>query len=503
MTDMMERSIPRSINFQDVLPVAVPAVARRRRFFPANGTNFNALGSNEIRIEVGSTNALLDPQHSYLDFRVTNTNGAQTVGFDIGGGHVMFEEVRVEQGGRVLAREQSHNRLHASILSATQTNTEGQLSESISQTQRGLNSRAGGNAGQITPIAAAGGVTGDEYVNQAHNDAAQIAVNSSLRVTMAMPTGLFTQDKLLPLPLVSQQNPITIVLVMTSSVNVGSWSGGPGVGDLVINRINYCAQLIEVGNDVIGQMKMMREMGGGQLTISSQDIEHSSDVIPANSSGEIPIRIPARKKSIKSLLFAIQSDDYTQGAGLGVSAFMGASFAGNANMDSYQMKVGSVVYPPTPIRCWGNCARAAGVLLPLPNQERSECAMELAKALGSLGFTNPTGRLSTLSYGTNAAPAIALGAPALSDGDNGNGAADIAPIGGQEVCVCPFGLDLDAFQHTAIESGVDTETMAMETTLICNINNVTSGIEDKNVHCYLIFDQHYYFNMDGTVTFSN
>ena len=503
MTDMMERSIPRSINFQDVLPVAVPAVARRRRFFPANGTNFNALGSNEIRIEVGSTNALLDPQHSYLDFRVTNTNGAQTVGFDIGGGHVMFEEVRVEQGGRVLAREQSHNRLHASILSATQTNTEGQLSESISQTQRGLNSRAGGNAGQITPIAAAGGVTGDEYVNQAHNDAAQIAVNSSLRVTMAMPTGLFTQDKLLPLPLVSQQNPITIVLVMTSSVNVGSWSGGPGVGDLVINRINYCAQLIEVGNDVIGQMKMMREMGGGQLTISSQDIEHSSDVIPANSSGEIPIRIPARKKSIKSLLFAIQSDDYTQGAGLGVSAFMGASFAGNANMDTFQMKVGSVVYPPTPIRCWGNCARAAGVLLPLPNQERSECAMELAKALGSLGFTNPTGRLSTLSYGTNAAPAIALGAPALSDGDNGNGAADIAPIGGQEVCVCPFGLDLDAFQHTAIESGVDTETMAMETTLICNINNVTSGIEDKNVHCYLIFDQHYYFNMDGTVTFSN
>jgi hypothetical protein len=504
MTDMMERSIPRSINFQDVLPVAVPAVARRRRFFPANGTNFNALGSNEIRIEVGSTNALLDPQHSYLDFRVTNTNGAQTVGFDIGGGHVMFEEVRVEQGGRVLAREQSHNRLHASILSATQTNTEGQLSESISQTQRGLNSRAGGNAGQITPIPAGGGVTGDEYVNQAHNDAAQIPVNSSLRVTMAMPTGLFTQDKLLPLPLVSQQNPITIVLVMTSSVNVGSWSGGPGVGDLVINRINYCAQLIEVGNDVIGQMKMMREMGGGQLTISSQDIEHSSDVIPNNSVGEVPIRIPARKKSIKSLLFAIQSDDYTQGAGLGVSAFMGASFAGNANMDSYQMKVGSVTYPPTPIQCWGNCARAAGALLPLPNQERAECAMELAKALGSLGFTNPTGRLSTLSYGTNAAPAIALGQPALSDGDNGNGAGgDIAPIGGQEVCVCPFGLDLDAFQHTAIESGVDTETMAMETTLICNINAVSSGIEDKNVHCYLIFDQHYYFNEDGSVTFSN
>ena len=500
----MERSIPKSINYQDVLPVAVPAVARRRRFFPANGTTFNALGSNEIRIEVGSTNALLDPQHSYLEFQITNTNGAQSLGFDIGGGHVMFEEVRVEQAGRVLAREQSHNRLHASILSAAQTNTEGQLSESLSQVQRGLNSRAGGAAGQITPIAAGGGVTGDEYVNQAHNDAAQIAVNSSVRVTMAMPTGLFTQDKLIPLPLVSQNNPITLVLTLTSSVNVGAWAAPPGVGDLVINRINYTAQLIEVGGDVIGQMRMMQEMGGGQLTISGQDIEHSSDVLPNNSVGEIPIRIPARKKSIRSLLFAIQSDDYTQGAGNAVSAFMGASFAGNANMDSYQMKVGSVTYPPTPIRCWGNCARAAGALLPLANQERGECAMELAKALGTLGFTNPTGRLSTITYGVNAAPAIALGQPALADGDNGNGAGgNVAPIGGQEVCVCPFGLDLDSFQHTAIESGVDTETMAMETTLLLNINAVASGIEDKNVHCYLVHDQHYYFNADGSVTFSN
>tara|TARA_R100000808_G_C2149179_1_gene157573 strand:+ start:143 stop:1651 length:1509 start_codon:yes stop_codon:yes gene_type:complete len=500
----MERSIPKSINFQDVLPVAVPAVARRRRFYPQNGTTFNAAGSSEIRIDVGSVNSLLDPQHSYLEFTAQNTNALQTVGLDIGGGHVLFDEVRVEQGGRVLAREQSHNRLHASILSVAQLNMEGGLSESISQGQRGCNSRAGGNAGQLTPAVLAGG-TGDEFVNQSHNDTLQFAAGASIRFTMAMPTGLFTQDKLLPLPLVSQQNPITLVLVMTPSQNVGAWSAAPAVGDISINRINYVAQMIEVGSDVIGQMRMMQEMGGGQLTISSTDIEHSTDVIPANSTGEIPIRIPARKKSIKSLLFAIQSDDYTQAApGSSVSDFMSLSFGGNANMNTYQMKVGSVVYPPTPVQCWGNVARAAGVALPLPIQERGECAMELAKALGSLGFTNPTGRLSTLIYGTNCAPAVAAGQPPLADGDNGDGAGnDIAPIGGQEVCACPFGLDLAAFQHTAIESGIDSETMAMETTLIIDVNAVASGIEDKNVHCYLLYDQHYYFNSDGSVTFSN
>lgn len=501
----IERSIPKSINYQDVLPVAVPAVARRRRFFPQGGASgFNAQGTREIRIELGSRNSLLDVQHSYLEMFVQNINAVQTVGFDIGGGHVLFDEVRVEQAGRVLARETSHNRLHAGILSAAQTNYDGQLTESIGQQQRGLNAAGGGAANKILPIPQGGAVNGGNYANSRHNDATDLAAIASTRICMAMPTGLFTQDKLLPLPLVDPSNPLTLVLVMTAAANVGSWSLAPALGDIQINRCNYVAQLIEVGGDVIGQMRMMQEMGGGQLTISGQDFEHSTDVIPANSTGEIPIRIPARKRSIKSLFFQINSEDFTQGGGLPAARLMNLSYGGNANMLSYQMKVGSVTYPPTAINCWGNCARAAGALRPIANQERGECAMELAKALGTLGFTNPTGRLSTLTYGTSTAVAVAAGAPQLADGDNGDGAGvTLTSTTNTEQCVCPFGLDLESFQHTAIESGLDSETMAMETTLLLNIDAVTSGIEDKNVHCYLLFDQHYYFNADGTVTFSN
>ena len=62
-------------------------------------------------------------------------------------------------------------------------------------------------------------------------------------------------------------------------------------------------------------------------------------------------------------------------------------------MESFQLKVGSVVYPPTPVQCWGDCLRAATPARGLPEGERGECVMELAKALGSLGFTNPTCRL--------------------------------------------------------------------------------------------------------------
>ena len=499
----MERGIPKSIDYNDVLPVAVPAVARRRRFYPQGGASgFNAVGTREIRIEIGSVNCLLDVQHSYLEMFAENRSAAVNVGFDIGGGHVLFEEVRVEQAGRVLAREQEHNRLHAGILSVAQTNTDGQLSESLGQQQRGLNAPAN----KIAPGLV--GQTGEAYVNLRHNSANDMAAGAQTRICMMMPTGLFTQDKLLPLPLISQNNPLTIVLVMANSTNVGAWSAaGVGVGDIQLNRVNYVAQLIEVGGDVINQLRMMQQMGGGQLTISSQDIEHSTDVLPNGSTGELPIRIPARKRSIKSLLFQINSQDFTQGApGVGAQQVYSLSSGGNANMDNFQMKVGSVVYPPQPVACWGDVGRAAAANRPLPNEERGECAMELAKALGSLGFTNPTGRLSNITYGVNTPQAIvAAGVPLLSDGDNGDGAGNtLTPQSSQVQSVCPFGLDLDSFQHTAIESGVNSETMALETTLLLNVSAAAgTGGEDKVVHCYLVFDQHYYFNADGTITSSN
>lgn len=503
----LERSIPKSINYQDVLPVAVPAVARRKKFYPANGTTFNHTGSNEIRVEIGSTNSMLDPQHSYIEFFVQN-NTAQTVGFDLGGGHVMFKEVRVEQGGRVLAREQEHNRLHAAILSVVQTNSDGQFTESVTQMQKGCNERGGGQVAHLAPIPYGAGpgpaqTDGSAFANLEHNPQNMLPAGDACKFIMAMPTGLFTQDKLLPLPLVRQDAPITLVFIMEANDATGAWNAAP-VGNLDIIRFNYIAQMIEVGGDVIQQVRMMQEMGGGQLTISSTDIEQNSTTLPNGASGEVPVRVPIRKRSVKSLLFVIHSEDFANGGAGGAEQNMfSLSFAGNAAMENYQLKVGSVVYPPTPINCWGSPARAVTAARGLPIGERGECALELAKALGSLGFTNPTGRLAGITYGVSPQRAVALGEPELTDGDNGNGAAPIGPITNEIQSVCPFGLDLDSFQHTAIESGVDSETMAMETNLILNIAGAGAGVETKTVQTYLIFDQHYYFNSDGSVTFSN
>ena len=497
--DGLERSLPYQINYQDVLPVAVPAIARRRKFYPANGTTFSAGGTSEIRIEVGSTNALLDTHHSYIEMVLTNTS-AQTFGFDIGSTDVLFREIRVEQGGRVLAREQEHNRLHAAVLSQAQVSMEGQLTDSIVGGQRGLNNGVGGQMVPLLPAA-----TGAAFVNQRHNSSAQLGIGGVVRLTMPMPTGLFTQDKLLPLPLVAQNSPITLVLILDNPARCGVWNGAVANTALQVDRISYNAQLIEVGGDVIQQIRMMQEMGDGQLTISSTDFEHSQGLLPLGSVGETNINIPIRKRSIKSLFFQINSEDLA-GAfpGTLIEDVFNLSFGGNANMDTYQLRVGSVTFPSTPVNCWGDVARVAGAARPLPIEERGECVMELAKSLGTLGFTNPTGRLSTLTYGTSTAAAIAAGFPPLTDGDNGTGAGiTLATTGGTIQSVTPFGLDLESFQREAIQSGVDSETMALSTNLTLNISAIGSGIENKNVHTWLLHDRFYYFNRDGSITMSD
>jgi hypothetical protein len=486
---MESRSLPKNIDYSDVLPQSVPAIARRRRYFPVNGGQFSFDANREIRIDIHSTNSMLDPSHSYLEFEVFNENAVNSFGPDVGGGNVFFDTLRVEQGGRVLSEIQQFHRFNAAILSPCQESHQAQITNSLTNFQRAMNG-VGPGAGGITAIAA-NGLDADTYGNCKHNNDNALPPNVGYRFTIPILSGLFTQDKLLPLPLLRQDSPITIVLLMSESAVSGVWSAAPGAGDLKVKNISYNAQLIEVGRDVIDQIKVMRdEMMGGQLAISGQDYEHNQGLIPAGSTGEQIIRMPSRKRSIKSMFFVIQSSTYANGAaGMAEDNVYSLSFAGNANVNKYQLKVGSVVYPPQPVDTFTD---QAGEEL-----KRGEAIMELSKALGTLSFKNPSGRLNTITYCTD------IGG--IANGDTGDGAANtLAPGSGSTTTFCPFGLDTDAFQQTAIEAGIDTQTMSLESNLILEVaNGLNSGLQPKNVHIYIIYDQHYYFNSNGMITFSN
>lgn len=501
--DGLVRKMPSTIDYSDVLPMSVPAVSRRRKFFPTNGGEFRAEGNSEIRIPIDSTTALLDPAHSYLQFTIQNFDPAVTLSLDAGGAAMFFSRVRVEQQGKVLSDTAEYNRLVASVINPCTETAGGRLAGSIrDSTIAGQIDGAANNA----PYVPASN-RGDRRAFCVHGDGTKIAVGGSYTFTMPLLTGLFTQDKLIPLPLVDKSNPITIVLNLETEENLGVWAGGggaaPGVQAIAIMQVCYNAQLVEVGGDVINQFSMMRDMMGGQLALSGQDWEHSAFFLDAAGGGaQRVVNLPVRKRSIKSLFWVANSDTLANTPGpLAKHQVYNKSFGGHCNVDSWQIKVGSVTYPPTPIEGPGN-----GALHPSQNA-RGECLKELSKAMGTLSFVNPTGSMiNSFTYFTDQR-STNVGA-ATSNGDNGTGGIGPLTLIGEATdptYVAAFGIDLESFQHTAIESGVDSETMALDTNLLLNINSAAGniGIEDKTIHSWFCYDKHYYFNRDGSVTMSD
>jgi hypothetical protein len=481
--------MPSTIDYSRMLPLSIPAMASRRKYYPSNGSTFSRQGNRQIRIEIAHPSALLDPTHSYVQIKLNNA-GAQTFGMDLGGANCLFESVRVEQGGKLLSYTQASNRLHSAILSPVQTSSEGNGSESCTESQRAYN---GVIAASVIPRAA--GQTGEQYDVAVHNSDAFHANGATMKLSMPVTSGLFSQDKLIPLPLVDPHQPLTLVLELGDPADAGVWNAAPGAADLVVTECAYVAHMIEVGPDVIQQFKMVQEDMGGQIAISGQDFEYFSQALPAGSSGQVALSCPARKRSIKSLFWCAQSDDLANTAAVVSQALLyNLSFAGSANIDSFQYQVGPILYPAgEPVSCWAltNGAGAVG-----HEFDRSQAVMELAKAVGSMSKTNPTGLMSTIMYGTDVG--------GLASGENGRGGATLCPASNQKYCVCPFGISTDGFSRDIIESGVDTSTLAQETNLLLNWSgNDNSGAEVLNVHMWTLFDQHYYFNSDGSVTYSN
>ena len=451
----MERVLPKTLNYQDVLPLAVESRARRRTFFPINGQQFTASGANIIRIDL-SADALLDTQHSYLRFTYTQGAG-QTCGFDYAGGHAFIRRLRIEQSGTVLEDIQSYNRLMGAVVLPCQSTVEHKRTRTLLEGIRQDNGAAAALA--VAPVAIAATVAGaDNNLGQSNNPNNQLAAGASYDFCIPLTSGLMNCDKLVPLMLMSA--PLTIEIELANETQAVVQNGGPA--PYTISNVRYIANLVEVGQDVSQQLRMLQEVSGGVLTLAGQTYRHFGGVLPAGGTNNI-INVPARVKSMKSLFFA------SQGAGADGNATYDVGTGGHMNLINYQLKIGSVVYPPTPV--------AAGAQI-APNTA-SEMFMELEKAWGNTGSRFGLGsetKISTL-YSVESVRAVTNG----------------------RYCFAPFGLDLEAFQKVAIESGVNTADRSLPISLI---TNHAAGAAGTNIDVYVLADALFYINQDGSMSVS-
>lgn len=473
------RVLPQSVDYTKILPLAVESRSRRRSFFPTNGQSFSSSANNIIRIDI-SASAFLDTKHSYLRFRFTNNSG-QAMGFDYGGGQGIIRRLRIEQAGTVLSDCNHYNKLLSSIILPSQLGVDGNAHRSLTEGQRFASDSAAGNSMLPAPAAEVSGA----IVNTSANGNLLIANAGTYTFCIPLVNGLLgtTQNKMVPLQLLGS-SPLTIEIELAPLLDVGSFAvAAPVAGtDYTIDNVRYIAQLVEVGPEVDAQLRMVQEMSGGKLVLNGTDYTHFNGNIAANAQGNQVINVPARRKSLKSLFFVGASTTYAAaGAGGAEHNFVyNLSYGGNFNMIDYQLKIGSVVYPPTPVDC-----QFQGAAAPF---QRAEAISELAKCWGTVSSAHGTGSLSTINAYTTDCLVAGMTVPAAA------GAA--APT----LKFSPFGLDLEAFQRTAIESGVNTASASLPISLIINIG--APQAEAINIDAYVSYDSLYYIDETGSIRVS-
>ena len=481
---MSDRVLPSNVDYTKILPLAVESRSRRRSFFPTNGQSFTSDGNNIIRIDVAAS-AFLDTKHSYLRFRYQN-RGLNTCGFDFGGGHGFIKRLRIEQAGNVLSDCNHYNRLMSAIILPCQGGVDSVAHRSITEGQRFANARAIGTSMAPTVAAEVSGAIVNTPVNSSEVVTA-LAGAPSNAYTFSIPlmNGLLgtTQDKMVPLQMLGS-SPITIEIELADGLDIGAYGGFLANPAYTVDNIRYIAQLVEVGPEVDAQLRMVQEVSGGKLVLNGVDYSHFSGNISAGALGNQTINVPARRKSLKSLFFVGASQSYA-GAGAGShSQSYNLSYGGNMTLVDYQLKIGSVVYPPTPVDCQFN--GAAGITA----FTRGEAFSELAKCWGSVSSAGGTGSLSTLNYCLN----------------SGNVADLPQDPGGALGCIsyefAPLAMDLESFQRTALESGVNTADRSLPISLLLNVGGGAGANEAFSIDAYVAYDSLYFIDSIGNIRVS-
>lgn len=471
----MERALPASIDYTKILPIAAGNPrAMRRTYLPVNGQTFTAQGNNIVRIEI-SANQFLDPLHSYLRFDVTIPNVAGTTcGTDYGGGHGFIRRLRLEQAGSIIMDCNRYDKLLAAVLLPSQGGLESLAHRSVTEQCRYNNTGAAATSNEPSQIAATGG---NQLAGQANRDTL-LAINSTAQFTIPLVGGIFSQSKLVPLQLLSSA-PLTIEIELAPPQDalISATGTNVGVADYTWSNVRYIASLVDVSPEVDAQIRMVQEMSGGHIVLNTTDYTHFNGNISGGATGQQSINVPARRKSMKSILFVGASQTFGADGTANAQARhrrYNQSFGGNFNMIDYHAKIGSLQYPATPVLVGANNANNAFT--------RGEALMELSKCFGTTGSVVGTGILSRLNYATVDCDVAGMA------------------VTNEVHRFSPFGLDLEAFQRTAIESGVNTADRSTPITLVVNIG--AANTEAINVDCFVSYDALYYIDSSGIISVS-
>ena len=380
----------------------------------------------------------------------------------------------------------NYNKLVSSILLPCQGDRDSVRSRSVTENCRFNNDKANGNSTAVCPATDVSGATvttpangAGLFVNNAVAPPGAPTAGSTGTFCIPLVNGLLglNQEKMIPLQLLGQ-SPLTIEIELCPTLDIGVFGAAPGAA-YTIDTVRYIAQMVETPAELDAQLRMVQEQSGGAIMLSGIDYTNFQGTIQAGATGQQNINVPARRRSIKSILWTGASKTFVAGGGLAQDVNYNLSFGGNFNMTEYSVKVGSIQYPSEPVKCeYGLAAGPAGV--------RSEHLTELEKVFGSLGSTVGVGSLNAANFATgdcDVAEMTGVVAPANADAT---------------YKFCPFAIDMESFQR--VSAGHDGVNTASKSTPISLQLTIGAAAGDAiAIDAFVCYDSLFYIDATGSI----
>ena len=536
----MERVAPRQVLYENQLPLAIESTSSRRIFFPEGGSVYGPTGGganpNIVRIPINSDD-LLDPTESFLQFKFTNRSG-DTMALDTG---VPFiRRMRLESSGTTLEDINEYGRLYAQLVACQ--SSQGAMSEATLTTggttapsgaltataaftvaatgaiaatvaaspvigtdgvlTAALGGAAGGtvtsgliqtsiDAGVATGLAGTmntlrGVVNNQIDANLAdirakvdakqvnfgghHPAQTQVADGASVYYNVPLVSALLNSSKYLPL--LFMNGGLVLELEIDTAFSAGGFVAAAGAVAWDISNVRYIAHMISLQRDFYDKLRMVMEGSGGVLQLAGTTYRHFQSTYADATSVSVPL--PAKVKSLKGLLFTETNPDDVDSTHF----YIGDSLSNG--LGEYQLRVGSVLYPPTSIKL--DNTGAAGLY-----ENKGEAYQELRKLFGTLGDYTHGGVMINNST-------FLVGRPDV-DNVSERGAAVVPGV------INPKGLALDAFPRTNLESGLNSADQNLSMSL--ELKRVPrAGGGNTRLDMWCMCDAIFYVNLDGSVSSS-
>ena len=468
------RQAPHQIKYSQLTPLAFNAKSSKRVFYTSNQSTYSQ-SNNVIRIPISSGTSMLDGPNSYLKFDYTQ-NEAPVHQFS-NSAHSLIYRMRVisDTTGQDLENILYYGQAHCMISDLTLS-----PAERASRLEQGY-----GTNGAIPQLAA--NVAADSgpkviaLVNQVANcrttkfqspflGCDEIFMSQNIPQTICLPLDLScllgpAQKKFLPLFLCGG---LTLEITL-DPFGVNSSAATPPIFN--ISNVQYHAQMVDFDASVNQALTTMVQSAG--LYMHGVTWTNVLSQLADNVKSWI---ISDRLKSVKSIFFR-----FNDPLGQSTAYFRPTNRVTNT-LTNFQLKIGSDYYPNQRIMGVANSSAGNG-----------EFINETWKAIGEYNNVYHSALCNIHNFAQDINPAIA--------------AANAATFGGiipaqilqNTVGRAVYGLDVDAFGRTDVESGVNT---ILNNPITFNFEQSVAYAGVLNAYTFLLHDAVFVISPDGSFSVS-